>query len=339
MHFSSHKIGFLGFCLVVLMVSLPAMAQNRIIKGRVTDDKQQPIVGAAVTIKAVDSKTNVFNVKSNKKGEYLQMGLPAGDFYVIAHAEGFTPNSNGPVRATIAQDTVVNLTLTPGSDYKLPVEMTAQELDQIQKEMDKIEKKKLASTEVQSLFDAGMRLAQEGKHLEAIEEYKKAIEKDPEQTNVMGYMADSYSKLNKDSDALGVFQKAITIRPNDAALYTNMGVLLDKMGKKTEATEAFNKAASLNPAASPQAYYNIGATKFNGGDTAGAAEAFKKAIAADPGFAEAYYQLGMCLSGSPETMPEAIKALQQYIKIGKKADQIDVARQIITTLEESLKKK
>jgi tetratricopeptide (TPR) repeat protein len=345
MHISSRKLGFLAFCSITLMTALPAMAQNRIIKGRVTDDNNQPIVGAAITIRAVDSQRNAYNLKSDKKGEYIQIGLSASSFYIIAHAKGFSPNYSS-AKPTLSEDTVVNLVLTPGPDSKLPIEMTAQEKEQAKKEYDqaikdkeKHEKANQDAAEAQSLFDAGRQLAGEGKHLEAIEEFKKAIEKSPEQTNILAYMAESYSKLNKDAEALETYQKAIAIKPNNASLYRNMGVLLDKMGKKTEANEAFNKAAVLNPASSAQDHYNIGVTKFNSGDMTGAAESFRKAIATNANFAEAYYQLGMSLSASPETMPEAIKAFQQYIKIGKKADQIDTSKQMIAVLEESLKKK
>ena len=62
------------------------------------------------------------------------------------------------------------------------------------------------------------------------------------------------------------------------------------------------------------------------------------AIAADPAFAEAYFQLGMSLSGSPEMEGEAIKALQQYIKIGEKADQVGIAKELIKALEDAKKK-
>jgi Flp pilus assembly protein TadD len=345
MHISSRKLGFCVFCLFVLMMALPARAQNRIIKGRVTDDKNQPIAGAAITIRVIDSKKIFYNIKSDKKGEYIQIGLPASTFYVIAHAQGFLPGY-ATAKPTISEDAVINLVLTPGDDAKLPIEMTEQELEQAKKEYEqakkdkeKYDKIKQDAAAVQPLFDAGRKLAEEGKHIEAIEEYRKAIEKSPEQTNIMGFMAESYSKLNQDAEALEIYHKAIAIKPNDASLYTNMGVLLGKMGKTSESQEAFNKAMTLNPASAAQAQYNIGAILFNGGHTAEAAEAFKKAVAADVNYAEAYYQLGMCLSASPETMPEAIKAFQKYVKIGKKADQVDTAKQMITALEESAKKK
>ncbi len=337
MHISSCRLAFFTGCLIALMLALPAMAQNRIVKGKVTDDKGQPIVGASIVIQAVDSKVRSYNTKTDKKGTYIYMGLPAGDYYVVARAQGFSPNY-APAKPSIQQESVIDLVLTPGPDGKLPFEMSQQELDQIRKEAEKAEKRKAVSAEVQAIFDSGLQLAQQGKDQEAIEEFKKALEKDPEQTNIMGNMAESYSKLGKDAEALEIYQKAIAIRPNDAALYTNMGVILSKMGKNAESQEAFKKAAALNPAASAQNFYNIGATLVNNGRTAEAADAFKQAIAADANFAEAYYQLGMCLSGKPDTMPDAIKALQKYIQIGQKPDQVEVAKQIIAALQQSMKK-
>jgi len=105
------------------------------------------------------------------------------------------------------------------------------------------------------------------------------------------------------------------------------------MGKTQESQDMFKKAAGLNPAAAAQNFYNLGATLVNQGEAAQAAEAFKQAIAADANYAEAYYQLGLCLANSQNTIPDAIKALQKYIQIGQKPDQVDTAKLIIQTLQ------
>jgi superkiller protein 3 len=332
------KFGWFVVCLVILALGVPAMAQNRIIKGKVTDDKDQPVVGASVSIQALDSRTRQYNTKTDKKGTYIYMGLPAGDYRVVVRAQGFAPEYVQPVRPNISAETEINIRLTPGPDQKLPFEMTAQELEQLKKEAEKLEKRKASSAEVQALFDAGLKLMEAQKYEEAIEEFKKALEKDPEQTNVLANMADCYSRMDKNEEALDLYKKAIAISPNEAALHTNLGVVLSRMGKTAESQEAFKKAAALNPGASAQNHYNIGATLVNSGKTEEAVEAFRQAIAADPNFAEAYYQLGMCLSGKVETMPDAIKALQKYIEIGQKPDQKDVAKQIIDALQQALKK-
>jgi Tfp pilus assembly protein PilF len=340
MQISSRNFVLGVVCLVALAFAIPAMAQNRIIQGKVTDDKDQPVAGASVSIQATDSKARAYTTKTDKKGQYIYMGFPAGEYRVVVRAPGFEPGLWPSVRPTSAVPSVCDIKLVPGQeDRKLPFEMSAQELDQIKKEAEKAEKRKQVSAEVQAMFDSGLQLAQEGKYAEAIEQYKKALEKDPEQANILGNMADCYSKMDKNNEALELYQKAVAIKPDDAALYNNLGVVLSKLGKSTESQAAFKKAASLNPGASAQNLYNIGATLVNNGKSAEAAESFKQAIAVDPSFAEAYYQLGLCLSGNPDTAGDAINALQKYIQIGKKADQVDVAKQLIEALKGLVKKR
>lgn len=207
-----------------------------------------------------------------------------------------------------------------------------------EKDMEKAEKQKEVSQKVQEIFNEGLLLAEQGKYDEAIERYEKALDKDPEQPNILANMADAYSKAGKDEKARECYEKAIAIKPTDAALHNNLGIVLSGMGKDAEAQEAFKKAAALDPGRSAQHFYNIGATLANKGLVDEAAAAFRQAIAADPDFGEAYFQLGMCLSGNPETMGEAIESLTKYTQIGKRPDQIEVAKQVIAALEKGARK-
>jgi tetratricopeptide (TPR) repeat protein len=331
---SIRKVGVLAISLicVALVLSLPAMAQNRIIKGKVTNDKGEPVVGAQIVIMGQDVKRE-YTVKTDKKGEYFYMGIPYGQYRVVCRAQGYQPDFVQGIQPSISEERTADFHLTPGPDRKLPFEMSAQEIERLKQEQAKAEKAKASSAEVKASFDNGLKLAQEGKYAEAIAEYKKALEKDPEQPYVIANMADALSKNNQNDEALAAYQRAIALKPDDAAMYTNMGVLLGKMGKVAESQEAFKKAASVNPGAAGQNFYNLGATLVNSGKAAEAAEAFKQAIAADPNFAEAYYQLGLCLSGNQATIPDAIKALQKYTEIGQKSDQVEVAKQLISVLQ------
>jgi tetratricopeptide (TPR) repeat protein len=328
-----HLIGHIAVVsLAMLLLSVPADAQNRIIKGKVIDDKGQPIKGAKISIQGVDVKRE-YKVETDKKGEYFYMGIPYGEYRVVVRAQGFQPDYTQGVRPNISAESEINFTLNPGEDRKLAFEMSTQELERLKQEAEKAAKQKQASTEVKGFFDAGLGLAAQGKYEEAIVEYQKALEKDPDQPYIRANMADALSRVNKLDAALAEYQKAIALKSDDAAMYTNMGVLLGKMGKTEESQEAFKKAASVNPAAAGQNFYNLGATLVNSGKAAEAAEAFKQAIAADPNFAEAYYQLGICLSGDQTKIPDAVKALQKYIEIGKNAEQVEVAKQLIAALK------
>ena len=55
----------------------PAAAQSTgLVKGLVKDDKGQPVEGAKVTIEFTGGVSRKFDGKSDKKGEFLQIGLP-----------------------------------------------------------------------------------------------------------------------------------------------------------------------------------------------------------------------------------------------------------------------
>jgi Flp pilus assembly protein TadD len=315
---------------LILTQALPAAAQTRAIKGKVTDEKGQPIADARITIEGKDI-VRTLNTKTNNKGEYMYiLGLQSGTYRVVVHKEGYQPQFTDNVRP---QETLeINFTLVAGQDSKLPFEMTDAEREKFQKQVEQQEKRRQFSAEVKAFFENGVKLSDQGMHAEAITEFNKALEKDNKQPVIFARLGDSYLKLGKNEEALANYQKAVELDPNDANLYTNMGVALSKVGKVAESREAFKKAASMNPANAAQNYCNLGITLINSGNSEEAVAAFKEAIAADPNYAESYYQLGMALSGKQATIPDAIAALKKYIQIGQKPDQVEVAKQIIAAL-------
>ncbi len=277
-----------------------------------------------------------FTCKTNKKGDYQYLlGLEGGVYRVIVRKTGYEPQYRENIRPSLGDTVTVDFKLDPGQDRKLPFEMTAAEKEQYKQENEQRAKRKAASAEVQSHFDQGKLLSNQEKYAEAVDEFNKALEKDAKQPGILEALADAYSKMGKNDEALAAYDKAVSLDPNNVELLTNMGVALNKAGKVTESQEAFKKAAAMNldPASAAKSFYNLGVTNFNSGKVDDAVDSFKKAIAADPNFADAYYQMGICLSAKPETAPAAIEALNKYIAIGKKPDQIDVAKQVIKALQ------
>ncbi len=333
MHTSFRKIVTVAVCLAVLsLLTLPAMAQNRIIRGKVTNEKGEVVSGGEVTITGTDIKRE-YNVKTDKKGEYFYMGIPTGTYRVVVRAKGYAPDFAQNIRPTIG-DNIFNFQLKLGDEkMKMPFEMSAAEIDKLKEDYKKAEKAKAMAGEVKVAFDAGLAAMQAAKYDEAITKFKEALEKDPEQAYIQANLGDALAKTGKNDDAVAAYQKAIALKPDDGALYTNLGVLLGKMGKTAESQDMFKKAASVNPGQAAQNFYNLGATMVNDGKAAEAAEAFKQAIAADANYAEAYYQLGLCLAGKDATIPDAIKALQKYVQIGQKPDQVETAKAIIQSLQ------
>ncbi|MBN1569546.1 MAG: tetratricopeptide repeat protein [Acidobacteria bacterium] len=334
MHFSIRKF-FLPAALVMglLVLSvLPGMAQTRIIKGKVTDDKSQPVAGAQILIQGMDI-VREFKVKTDKKGQYFYLlGMQSGTFRVVVRAQGFRPEYREGIRPQLSEETAVDFQLTPGSDYKLPFEMSDEEKAEYMKKYEEQKKRQQLSGEIQATFKNAVSLSEAGRYDEAIAEFNKALEKMPDEAVIHAGIANALAKQGKNEEALASYQKAVSLNPDDPSIHSAMGVLLSTMGKVAESQEAFKKASSLDPGSAAQNFYNIGVTMVNSGKSAEAAEAFKQAIAADPNHAESYYQLGMALSGKQDTIPAAIDALKKYIEIGKKPEQVEVAKQIIQAL-------
>ena len=107
MSISTRKI-LLGTALsiaLLLTLALPAAAQSRSIKGKVTDPDGQPIAGAKIIIQGTDI-ARVLETDTNDRGEYMYLlGLQVATYRVIARKEGFQPD----YQENIHKDPIVHL--------------------------------------------------------------------------------------------------------------------------------------------------------------------------------------------------------------------------------------
>ena len=73
------------FAVIALVLALPAAAQTTgMVKGLVKDEKGQPVEGAKVTIEYTDGVNRRQETKTNKKGEFVQIGLQSGTYKITA---------------------------------------------------------------------------------------------------------------------------------------------------------------------------------------------------------------------------------------------------------------
>ena len=93
---------------VVLAFAATASAQTGVVRGKVVDAQGAPVDGAKVTISAKSVK-NAREVKTNKKGEFVQVGLFPGDYTITVEKD--------QLKAT--QDAKVSVGDNPPIDIKL----------------------------------------------------------------------------------------------------------------------------------------------------------------------------------------------------------------------------
>ena len=326
-------------CLVLVAVVLPALlivnsqlalGQIRTMIGTVTDESGNPIVGASVEITRTDVKRN-YKTKTDKKGNYVYIGIPFGVYRIVIRKEGFDADYIDGLRPSLGEEDRNDFVLKPGDQQKLAFEYSKEELAKIRKNQAQQKQVNAQSAAVGEMFNQGLGLATQGKYDEAIPILQRALEKDPGQPDIWANLGDIQSKAGKMEDAVASFEKAIALRPDDVGFYQNMGVLFAKMGKEDDAQAAFGKAAELNPEGSAVNFFNLGATLVNSGKLVEAIDAFKRAVEADPDYAEAYYELGICYVGRGQVQ-ETLDVLQKYIEIGSDADHLITAKALVEQL-------
>ena len=289
---------------VVLAVSAPAAAQS-VIRGKVLDQAGKPVEGATVTIEATESNRKA-QVKTNRNGEFMQIGLPSGRYNVTATKD----NLKQALPANISQGMPVELTfqLSPTSG------MTAEQAK--------------AQQEMQQMASAAIEAMKAGRDDEAIQRFNDLVAKVPTCSDCYYNLGVAYSKKQQFGEAEASFKKATELAPNSADAHTGLANVYNAQKKFDLAQQASAKAAELAGAGggggNAEALYNQGVIMWNAGKYAEAKDQFEKAVKTDPNMAMAHYQLGMANLNLGQ-IPAARQAFEGYLKIdpnGPKAAEV-----------------
>jgi tetratricopeptide (TPR) repeat protein len=344
--------------LLLALVAL-AVAQTPVgtVRGKVTDDQGKPMAGATVVFKNAENGRK-YELKTNAKGEYIQVGMQLGTYdATLMGADGkpiFTLNKISP---DPNKDTVVDFDLAKERENpqgqaggqgstgggRQPSEEQKKEIAKIDQENAKIRNLN------QMIKDADA--AKTANNLDqAISLMQQATAQAPDKELLWTKLAEYQSAAGKFPDSIPAYQKAIALigaEPPEkqdkmklAALHNNLGQALGKTGKSQEAIQEYTAAAQVNPASAAQYYYNLGAVLTNTGHADDANAAFDKAIATDPNYADAYYQKGVNLLGKATvgkdgkmSAPDGTaEALNKYLQLQPTGKYAEGAKQLLATI-------
>ena len=148
-------------------------------------------------------------------------------------------------------------------------------------------------------FGRGNELARQGRHVEAIAEFEKALEGEKRDWSINDWrIHDSLSKsllqVGRLDEALRHIDASLEINPYNPEMLTNKALILSGKGDFEGALTHLESALRLYPT-DPRIWYNRGMILLRTGDQAGALESFSESIRLAPEFAAAYLGRGMAL--------------------------------------------
>jgi tetratricopeptide (TPR) repeat protein len=289
---------------VVLAVSAPAAAQSQV-RGKVLDAAGKPVEGAVVTIEATEFNRRA-QVKTNRNGEFMQIGLPSGRYNVTA----VSGTLKQTLQANVSQGTPTELSfqLTPSSG------LTPEQIK--------------ANQAMQAMAQEAVDAMRAGRDDEAIQKFNEIVLKVPTCGDCFYNLGVAYAKKTQFAEAEANFLKAIEISPNSAEAYTGLANVYNAQKTFDQAQQASTKAAELSSAGggggSAEALFNQGVILWNAGKFAEAKEQFAAAVKADPKMGLGHYQLGMAALNLGQ-IPEARAAFEAYLQVdpnGAKAAEV-----------------
>src|SRR5579884_2141174 len=360
-----------------------AWAQTTTLQGDVKGADGQPVKGAVIELNRTDIKGH-YTVKTDKKGHWLYTGLPAGTYDISCSVDGQVVDKVTGVKSGYGDNPPVNFDLKKVEEAKAATQQVntgGQLTEQQQRAMSKeqreqyeatlkknqeiIKKNKAlndaynagkdALTKAQADTDKAQKVAD---YQAAVDAYNKAAAIDDKQEAIWAGLGDAEYGLGQVETgddrtkafdaAIDAYKKVLALNPNEAAIYNQLGNIYGAEKKIPEATDMLTKAAQLDPSLAAKAYYNMGANLVNAGNSDQAAQFFQKAIEADPNYADAHYQLGICLMGkaSVDTKtgkitppPGTADQFQKYLELKPDGQYAQSSKDMLASLGETVQTK
>lgn len=129
-----------------------------------------------------------------------------------------------------------------------------------------------------------------GKYEDAVEQFRRALDLNPNSDQALEGLAAAYDKLGDAGKAEDVFKRALTLRPGYWGVYSWLGEFYVNQGRYADAGSMFQKAIELAPE-NYRGYSNLSAVYVYEGQYAEAASASQRSIDLRPN-RDAYDNLG-----------------------------------------------
>ena len=268
-----------------------AFAQSTIVRGKVVDEKQQPLPGVTVLIEALGGGNQKLTAKTDRNGEFVQLMTVTGAFRVTASDPklGSAFSDTTVVRGKAVEVTIVLVPTTAAND---PAK----------------------AAELNRIFEEGVAASRAANHDAAIAKFNEALAVAPMCIDCQFNIGVAYLAKKDEKAAEDAWKKAVEMKPDYAEALNALSTLYNNQKRFDEAAATSAKAASSGGSGGADARFNQGIILWNQGKIAEAKVKFEEALQANPNHTDAHYQLGMALLNEGK-LPEAVAEFEAYVKL------------------------
>ena len=286
------------------------------LRGVVTDLEGKPLRG--VMVKLFSVRANGFHSqvpKTDGSGKWKALFVRGGRWKIDFEKVGY---------ATAKMN--VELAFT-GGKYTPFVSGEIQEV--IQVKMQKLKGPSLGENIVKEIEQVQVILSEQ-RIEDALKRFLQIKEKYKEVEGIAFvnlYIGNCYSMLEKYEKAIEYFKAAVEKYPENKDLIISIGNSYNNLKKFDKAMEWFNKI-STDDINNEDSLYNIGVIFYNSSKYEEALKYFKKSTEVNPKFAEGFYQLGMTYTAMNKVQ-EAVETLKKFIEMAPDSPNYQTAKAII----------
>ena len=291
---------------VVLISASSALAQSTMIKGKVLDTKDQPMVGVAILIEPVGG-TRKLTTKTDKRGEFIQLLTESGQYRITATDEK-VGSAQTELRVSLTSE--ANMVLAPS---------TAANND-------------AKAAELKKVFEEGVTASRGGGHDAAIAKFQAALALSPACFDCQFNIGVAQLAKKDEKAAEAEWLKALALKADYAEAMNALSTLYNNQKRFDEAAAMSAKAAAAGGGSNADATFNQGIILWNQGKIAEAKAKFEETLKTNPAHADAHYQLGMALLNEGK-LPDAVAAFESYVKLDPTGQYATQAKGMIAQLK------
>jgi len=326
----------------VVQVAKPLGTEQ--VRGQLLDPVGQPIAQAAITLRRTD-QAGTLQLQTDVFGRFNRADLdPAGTYELIADLTGYQ-GQQVPLHSPDGSALSVQVRLRPlGSAAQPPTTQPRAALDDGDDLVARPLFLAVADTQpsdAAAFIQEGRKLAQQERHDEAIEQYRKALERDATSHQARAFLALSLTTINQLEEAQQQVAIALKAAPNEWLYHQVAGRILILRGDLKQGQAEYEQAARLSPRSAGVVWADFAGSLAARNDRTLDAQietALKAATSAQPPHLDSFLFLGQSYMAAGK--PEARDYLQRYVTLASALpkDQRDdrklrLAKQLLRALE------